>query len=76
MITTSLTINNEQFFTSEGAAAELACTTWAIKKAVDRGHLEPAMRLGNCNLFSREEVDRYRREHRKPRKESREKVAV
>jgi hypothetical protein len=75
-MTTSLTIDNVEYFTAVGAARELGCTQWAIKKAVERGQLTASDRLGNYNLFSRTEVERYRREHRKPRKQIAEKVSV
>jgi hypothetical protein len=75
-MTTSLTIDNVEYFTAVGAARELGCTPWAIKKAVERGQLAASDRLGNYNLFSRTEVERYRREHRKPRKPIAEKVSV
>jgi len=59
-------IDKTEYFTVAGAAQELGCTVSAVKKGVERGLFIPARKLGNYNLFDRQEVERYRREHRKP----------
>jgi len=67
-MSSTLTIGDTEFFTVAGAAEELGCTVSAVKKALETGRLKPARKLGNYNLFELQEVERYRREHLKPRK--------
>lgn len=68
MAMSSILIDDTEYFTVAGAARELGCTVFAVKKGIERGQFVPARKLGNYNLFDREEVERYRREHLKPRK--------
>lgn len=68
MAISSMMIGETEYFTVAGAAQELGCTVAAVKKGIERGQFVPAGKLGNYNLFDRQEVERYRREHRKPRR--------
>lgn len=68
-MSSTLTIGDTEYFTVAGAAKELGCSVFAVKKALERGHLVRARKLGNYNLVDRAGIERYRQEHRKPRKQ-------
>lgn len=58
----SVLIEGQEFMQTADAADELGITVEAVSKAVRRGTLKPCRKIGNYNLFHRDEVERYREE--------------
>jgi DNA-binding transcriptional MerR regulator len=56
-------IEGSEFLQTIDVAVELDLTVEAINKAVQRGTLRPARKLGVYRLFDRDEIERYRTEH-------------
>jgi excisionase family DNA binding protein len=71
----SMVIDGQEFMQTADAAEELGVTVEAVNKAVQRGGLKPCRKLGNYNLFHRDEVERYRAESLGKRGRRKEKVA-
>ena len=71
----SMVIDGQEFMQTADAADELGVTVEAVNKAVQRGALKPCRKLGNYNLFHRDEVERYRSESLGKRGRRKEKVA-
>lgn len=72
----SMLIDGDEFFPTADAADELGITVETINKAVQRGKLKPERKVGNYNLFHREEIERYRAESLgRPGRKKSEKVA-
>lgn len=59
---TTMTIEGTEFYQTTGVAQALGLTVDAVNKAVQRKRLRPSRKLGNYNLFHRDEVERYRLE--------------
>lgn len=57
-----MVIEGGEYFSARDAAAELRLSLDSVKKAVSRGTLRPSRKVGNYNLFQREEIERYRSE--------------
>jgi excisionase family DNA binding protein len=69
----SMVIEELEWLPTADAADALGVSVENVNKAVQRGRLRPGRKMGNYNLFSREEVERYRRDslgRRGRRKES------
>jgi len=71
----SVVIDGQEFMQTADAADELGITVEAVNKAVQREALKPCRKLGNYNLFHRDEVDRYRAESLGTRGRRKEKVS-
>lgn len=72
----SMLIDGQEFLPTADAADELGVTVETVNKAVQRGKLKPCRKVGNYNLFHRDEVERYRAESRgRPGRRKTEKVA-
>ena len=56
-------IEGTEFLQTTDVADELSVSIEAINKAVQRGTLQPARKIGVYRLFHRDEVERYRNEH-------------
>ena len=67
-------IEGDEFLQTTDVARELSVTVEAINKAVQRGTLLPARKIGVYRLFHRDEVERYRSEHLGRRGGSRKKI--
>ena len=59
----TLQIEGDEFLQTTDVASELDLSIEAINKAVQRGTLQPARKIGVYRLFHRDEVERYRSEH-------------
>lgn len=55
-------IDGVEYLQTTDAAESLGLTVESINKAVQRGNLHPARKIGNYNLFEKTEVERYRTE--------------
>jgi len=52
------------YLTTTEAAEYLRLQEWSVRKAVSRGTLVPSRhKIGNSNLFTIAELDRYRKNH-------------
>ena len=71
----SMVIDGQEFMQTADAAEELGVSVENVNKAVQRGRLKPCRKLGNYNLFHRDEVERYRSESLGKRGRKKEKVA-
>jgi DNA-binding transcriptional MerR regulator len=71
---TTLQIEGSEFLQTTDVASELDLTIEAVNKAVQRGTLQPARKIGVYRLFDRDEVERYRAEHLGRRGGSRKKT--
>jgi DNA-binding transcriptional MerR regulator len=56
-------IEGSEFLQTIDVAVELDVSVEAINKAVQRGTLKPARKIGVYRLFDRGEIERYRNEH-------------
>jgi len=52
------------YLTTVEAAEYLRLQAWSVRKAVSRGTLVPSRhKIGNSNLFTVRELDRYKKHH-------------
>jgi DNA-binding transcriptional MerR regulator len=70
----TMQIEGTEFLQTTDVAAELDVSVEAINKAVQRGTLQPARKIGVYRLFDRKEIERYRNEHLGRRGGSRKKT--
>jgi hypothetical protein len=56
----SMVIEGGEYLSARDASEELGLSLESVKKAVSRGTLTPSRKMGNYNLFPREEIERYR----------------
>ncbi len=59
----TIQIEGAEFMQTSDVAASLDVSVEAVNKAVQRGTLRPARKLGVYRLFRRDEVERYRADH-------------
>jgi hypothetical protein len=63
MVVATIQIDGTEYLNTEEAASSLGLTVDAINKAIARGALKKARKMGFYNLFDPAEIERYRAEN-------------